>query len=313
MMRQPVTSAMSSAVGWRPRWNRRQAVAIAAVAAMVALACLEPRAATRSFVWKASSKQGGTIYLAGSVHLLTPAYYPLSPAFDKAFTASDLLVLEIDMAEMLAPQSQMTMLTRGMLPADGSLEKVVSAETYAAVSAKVAELGLPLSPLNRFKPWALALTLQALEWQKAGFDTDLGLDKHFFDLAVAARKPVQGLETLAYQISRFDEMSADGQDRLLAQTLKELETTKASFTTLADAWKSGDSGTVEDIVLQDLKSEPQMYQRLLVERNRAWLPKIEALFTRPAPAFVVVGAAHLVGADGLLQMLRSKGYTLEQL
>jgi uncharacterized protein YbaP (TraB family) len=167
--------------------------------------------------------------------------------------------------------------------------------------------------LNLFKPWALALTLQALEWQKAGFNADLGIDTHFYDMAKAAGKSTKGLETLEFQISRFDEMSMDLQERLLAETLKELETTQASFVKLADAWKSGDVGAVETIVLDDLKSEPAMYRRLLVERNQAWLPQIEALFSRPQPAFVVVGAAHLIGPDGLLQILRARGYKIDQL
>jgi uncharacterized protein YbaP (TraB family) len=67
------------------------------------------------------------------------------------------------------------------------------------------------------------------------------------------------------------------------------------------------------IVLKDLQSEPQLYQRLLVERNKNWMPKLEALFARRSRALVVVGAAHLVGPDGLLAMLRSKGYKVEQL
>ncbi len=264
-------------------------------------------------MWKATSKQGRVIYLAGSVHLLSAQYYPLSPAFETAFAASELLVEEVDMGEMLAPESQLMMLTRGMLPAGQSLDKIVSPATYAAVTAKVTALGLPMGPLNMFKPWALALTLQALEWQKAGFNADLGLDKHFYDMAKIAARPTQGLETLEFQIGRFNDMPMDLQERLLAETLKELETTQSSFTTLAEAWKAGDADGVEALVLRELKAEPEMYQRLLVERNRAWLPQVEALFKRPKPAFVVVGAAHLVGADGLLQMLRTRGYTIEQM
>ena len=137
-----------------------------------------------------------------------------------------------------------------------------------------------IEPMKQFKPWLLSLTLQGLEWQKAGFDADLGLDKHFYDRAVAENKRVQGLETLAFQLSRFDEMSMEMQDHLLSETLKELETTKSSFTRMADAWKSGDVDTIERLVLKDLKEEPQMYDRLLIERNRTWLPKIEALFGR---------------------------------
>ena len=182
-----------------------------------------------------------------------------------------------------------------------------------SVKAKVAELGLPLAPLQMFKPWALALTLQGLEWQKAGFDPELGLDKHFYDRAKKANLAVQGLETLAFQIGQFDGLSMPLQDRMLSETLKEMETTQDAVGELARAWKAGDAPAIEQIVLRDLKSEPQMYQRLLVDRNRTWLPKIELLFARPKPAFVVVGAAHLVGGDGLLQMLRAKGYTVTQL
>jgi uncharacterized protein YbaP (TraB family) len=247
------------------------------------------------------------------VHLLSKDYYPLSPALDAAFRECDLLVEELHFGQMAAVESQMMILMRGMLPAGQTLDKVVTPATFKLVSDRVKALGMPIEPLTRFKPWALALTLLGLEWQAAGFDAELGLDKHFYDQAVAAGKEIQGLETIEFQISRFDEMTMEEQDRLLASTMSELETEKAAVTTLADAWKAGDAPTVEKIVLQELKKEPRMYQRLLVERNNNWMPKIEALFSRRSRAFVVVGAAHLVGSDGLLSMLKAKGYTVEQL
>lgn len=265
----------------------------------------------RNFLWKATNARG-SVYLAGSIHMLTPDAYPLSPAFDSAFEQSDLLVEELDLGEMLAPESQMAMLTRGLLPAGQSLDTVVSADTLGLVTKQATTLGLPLEPLKRFKPWALALTLLGMTWQKAGFQADLGLDRHFYDRAVAARKPVKGLETVAFQISRFDDMPMPDQDRLLQQSLREIETETGSVATMAAAWKAGDTATIERIVLKDVKSDPLMYRRLIVERNQSWLPLIEAFATRPTPAFVVVGAAHLIGPDGLLAALRAKGYTLEQ-
>ena len=269
-------------------------------------------AATRSFLWRVSAGQN-VVYLVGSVHLLTKDYYPLSPALDAALTDSNLLVEEVDMGEMLAPDAQINTLRRGMLPADQSVDTVVSPATFALVNKTAADLGVPVEPLKRFKPWMLALTLLGLEWQKAGFDAELGLDKHFYDRAKTEGKPVQGLETLDYQIARFDEMPMSQQDHLLAESLTELDTETASVTSLADAWKAGDVPTVERIVLQDLKSDPDLYQRLLVDRNRNWFPKIDALFRRPGRTLVVVGAAHLVGPDGLIQMLQAKGYTVEQM
>jgi uncharacterized protein YbaP (TraB family) len=294
------------------RCHRRRAPhALALAVALATLLGFSPQAAGRSFLWRVTGARG-VIYLAGSVHLLTPEYYPLPAAFQEAFAASDLLVEELDMAEMLSSNAQMQMLAKGMLPAGQTLDRIVSRDTYLAVSKRFAALGIPLEPLKQFKPWMLALTLQGLEWQKAGFNADLGLDKYLFDMARTQGKPVRGLETLAFQISRFDEMPADLQDRMLAETVKEIEQTTTSFAKIADAWKSGDASTIEKIVLQDLKAEPDMYQRLLVQRNLMWLPQIEALFDRPKPTFVAVGAAHLVGSDGLLQALRAKGYALEQ-
>src|SRR5262249_49494993 len=152
--------------------------------------------------------------------------------------------------------------------------------------------------------------LEGLELHKAGFDPELGLDMHFYNLAKKLNKTVQGLETVEYQISRFDDMTFEQQDRLLAESLKEIDTEKAAVLKLTDAWKNGDAAAVERIVLSDLKADQFLYNRLLVERNRNWLPKIEAFFASKTHAFVVVGAAHLVGPDGLVTQLKAKGYTV---
>jgi uncharacterized protein len=295
------------------RRRLRLVVAVALAAASVAAsAAQQPRTAARSFMWKATTGQG-VVYLVGSVHMLTKDYYPLAPALESSFTDSDLLVEEVDLAEMLSPNTQFSLLARGMLPAGQTIETVVSPATLALVNARVGSLGMPLAALQQFKPWFLAMTLMAVEWQKAGFDAELGLDKHFYDRAVMDAKAVQGLETTDYQISRFDGMTKSQQDHFLAESLKDLDTETASVNKVAEAWKAGDAPTVERLVLQDLKDDPEMYQRLLVERNRNWLPKLVALFTRPGHAFVVVGAAHLVGPDGLLAMLKAKGIRVAQL
>jgi uncharacterized protein YbaP (TraB family) len=303
--------------GWRrasPRGPiiRRALLLALLVAGVCHLAERSSVAATRNFLWKASRGQS-VVYLVGSVHLLSKDYYPLNPALDAAFIESDLLVEEVDIGEMLSVDAQLQLLSRGLLPAGQSLDTVLSPATFELVSRRITALGMPVEPLKLFKPWALALTLLGLEWQKAGFDAQLGLDKHFYDRAITDGKRVQGLETIDFQISRFDEMTMADQDRMLASTLNELATQKASVTALADAWQAGDAATVEQIVLKDLRQEPVMYQRLLVDRNRAWLPAIEGLFSRPRRSFVVVGAAHLVGPDGLLAMLKAKGYSVEQL
>ena len=283
-----------------------------AVALTLAILATAQAAQARTFGWKATGK-GGTIYLVGSIHVMSPSFYPLNPALDAAFNDSDLLVEEVDLAEMVDPTTQMSMLTRGMLPSGQSLDTLLTPATLALVKKATGDLGSAGAALMRFKPWMLAIALQGRELMKAGFDPALGLDQHFYDEAKAGAKAVQGLETVDYQISRFDGMTLEQQDRMLAETLKELETETAAVGKLGDAWKGGDVAAIEKIALADLKSDPAMYQRLLVERNRNWMPRIEALFARRGRALVVVGAAHLVGPDGLIAMLKAKGYAVEQL
>jgi hypothetical protein len=124
---------------------------------------------------------------------------------------------------------------------------------------------------------------------------------------------VRGLETVDFQLSLFDDMTPAQQDMMLAGSLKDLDAERANLLSLTTAWKAGDVRTVERLVLDDVTDNPTMYRRLLVDRNRNWLPAIEALFARTGHAFVVVGAAHLVGPDGLIALLRAKGYTVTQL
>src|SRR5882672_5798225 len=149
--------------------TRLKPLAVSAVAlALAACWVVQTAGETHSFIWRTTNRQGA-VYLVGSVHLLTKDFYPLEAVLETAYKDSTLLVEEVDMGEMLGPDAQMTMLTRGMLPAGQSLDDVVTPATMALVTQRVAGLGLPLQPLKQFKPWMLALQLLGLEWLKAGF------------------------------------------------------------------------------------------------------------------------------------------------
>src|SRR5207302_1177799 len=146
------------------------------------------------------------------VHMLTESYYPLDPVIEQAFKDSDLLVEEVDLDELLSPDMQLSILMRSRLPGDQSLDTILKPDTLALLKNFTGDLGPAAGPLYGFKPWMLATIIEGLELEKAGFDPDLGLDKHFFDLAKGGGKAVKGLETSEYQISLFDQMPMDQQD-----------------------------------------------------------------------------------------------------
>jgi uncharacterized protein YbaP (TraB family) len=256
--------------------NNRLAARCSKLAAIaLAVACLAEleAAPARNFIWKAAGKQG-VVYLVGSVHLLTKDFYPLSPALEAAYKSSDLLVEEVDMGDMLEPGAQMQLLSRGLLSGDQSLDKVLSPATFALLSKKLAEVGAPVEALKRMKPWMIALTLEAMQWQKAGFDADLGLDKHFYDQAKQEGKEVQGLETIDYQISRFDEMPMHLQDHLLAETIKGIDTEQSNMTKLIEAWRAGDAAAGASA----LSAPPRRAeQELAAEARGALLPQASSL------------------------------------
>ncbi len=285
----------------------------AALVAIALVAVVTPtRAAGRVFGWKAVGKPG-IVYLVGSVHLLSKDFYPLNPTLEAAYKDSNLLAEEVDLGEMAQPDAQMSLLTKGMLPSGQTLDTVLTPSTKALLDKHLGSFGPMGEVAKRFKPWMAALTIESLAWVNAGFDPNLGLDKHFYDRAVADGKTVQGFETMAFQIGLFDDMPMDQQDRLLASMLKDIDTEQANMTKLIAAWRDGDAPTVERLVLADMKGEPAVYKRMLVDRNRNWMPKIDQLLARNGRSLVVVGAAHLVGPDGLVAMLKAKGYAIDQM
>jgi uncharacterized protein YbaP (TraB family) len=264
----------------------------------------------KSFLWKVQSGER-VLYLAGSVHALKADVYPLNPAFERAFEATDMLVEELDLSEgdmlALAPM----LLAKGVYQDGRTFDTVVSKDTLTRVAPRLTP-PMTLELIRPMKPWMVMLMLTALQVQQAGFDASLGLDKHFFDRAKAAGKAVVGLETAESQIDRFDTMPESLQEQLLRSALEELDTQNRELTAIVTAWQRGDAAALEKTLLAGFKQYPAAYQSLLVERNINWMPQMEKCLARSTPCLVVVGAAHLVGPDGLLALLQRKGYRVEQ-
>ena len=267
--------------------------------------------AGKSFLWKV---QAGTkvLYLAGSVHALGADAYPLSAAYENAFAAAGTLVEEIDLAEAEQLASAPMLLAKGIYTDGRTFEGVVSKETATRVASRLKDTGLPPEMIRMMKPWMVMLMITALEAQKAGLDAALGLDKYFFDKARAAGKPVVALETAESQIDRFDTMAESLQEQMLRSTLTELDAQRNSVASMISAWRRGDAATLEKMALSSFDGYRGAYTSLIVERNNNWMPQIEACLAKPTPCFVVVGAAHLIGPDGLLTLLKQKGYRIEQ-
>jgi uncharacterized protein YbaP (TraB family) len=265
----------------------------------------------RTFLWKVQSG-ASVMYLAGSVHALTADAYPLNPAYQRAFDASSALVEEIDLAEADPLSGGLGLLAKGIYQDGRTFSSAVSRQTVTLVQEKLKNTPLALDLIQPMKPWMVMLMIEALGSQDAGLDPELGLDKHFYNLATDGRKQVIGLETAESQIDRFDKMPEAMQEQMLRSELAEMDTEKSSLRSILTAWQTGDAAAIEKMLLASFTTNPAAYASLITERNRNWMPQLETCLRRSSPCFVIVGAAHLVGPQGLLAMLQQKGYRVEQ-
>ncbi len=262
-------------------------------------------------LWKIQSPHN-TIYLAGSIHVMQKEDYPLDQAFDRAFQHSSRVIFEVDLDGLSSPSAQMNMLQKGLYLNGESLLKVLPPESYATAKTGLAGLGQQIEDFHRMKPWMVATAVMALELQKLGFDSAYGVDRHFYEKAKAAGKDIQGLETVEFQLNLFDQLSPSTQEQFLLQTLEELKNLNTQVRDMLQAWKQGHAQQLETL-LAGMADYPELNQTLVLNRNQAWLPHMEQALQEKEPVFIVVGALHLLGKEGLVEALKAKGYRVEQL
>jgi hypothetical protein len=263
-------------------------------------------------VWSVRSGDN-VIYLGGTVHLLRPGDYPLPSEFEDAYQASSELYFETDIASMSDLSVQVQMLQQLTYGDDKSLSTVLSDEAYSALSAYTATAGLPIAMLDKFKPGLLISTLQILVFQSMGF-TPQGVDAFFHTRAVGDGKAEGQLETVQEQIGFIAAMGEGNESEFILLSLKDLAEIEDVMEDMIGAWRSGDAEGLAELFVEDMKVEaPALYDSLLLQRNLKWIPQIDSMLQDPDTEFVLVGAAHIVGENGLLDLLSQKGYEINQL
>ncbi len=263
-------------------------------------------------VWAVSSASN-TVYLGGTVHLLRPSDYPLPPEYEQAYQDSSHLVFETDISSMTDLSVQASMLQQLTYSDGRTLRSVLNEEAYTALSNYVASTGMPMMMLESFKPGLLISTLQIIEFQKMGF-TPQGVDSYFNTRAIGDGKTLGQLETVQEQIGFLAAMGEGSESEFILMSLEDIDETDEMMEKMIEAWRSGDSRGLSDLFIADMESEaPELYESLLLNRNLNWIPQIEDMLRDSDTEFVLVGAAHLVGNRGLLELLRDKGYQIRQL
>ena len=262
-------------------------------------------------LWKLEGKST-TVYLLGSVHVLRPENYPLPAVIENAYSNSSIVVFETDIAELESFASQAKLLSKAMLPEGETLANQLPPAVYASLSNHLTAAGLPALVFEHLKPGMAATMLDTLELQKLGLDPQHGLDMHFNALARKQSKETAALETVDFQIALITDISKEEGELMIKSTLEENTRVKSEINGLLKAWRTGDSEGLEKLLNEETQKAPALYKRLLTDRNRRWVPKIEEWLNGDKTAIVIVGAGHLVGKEGVVELLRAKGLKVTQ-
>lgn len=251
------------------------------------------------------------VYLAGSMHMLPPRAYPLPPAYERAYEATERLVLEADQAALERPQARNELLAAARYDT-GDLRTHVGDALYRHTRAVASDQGLSMRRLDGYRPWFVAMAIEMQSYRAAGFRPDLGLDGHFHGRALADGRPIQPLQAIDAHLAIVTEMPAALSRDQLAVTLDSADTLAQAPADIYAYWRTGDAAGLAASVAEQTKAYPALYDRLIYDRNEAWLPAIDRLLARPGNALVLVGAVHLVGPGGLVERLRASGYTVSR-
>ncbi len=265
-----------------------------------------------SSVWVAE-KDGKRIYLAGTIHLMREKDYPLPEVFEQAYRDSKKLVFELPPGSEGAGEVAQRMQRMGSYPANDTLGNHVAPGTLRQVLEWAEKKSVPTATLKGYRPWFISLVMASVEYQALGAVSERGLDTWFEKRAAKDGKQSAGLETVEYQLSLFSGLSDKLQEELLLQTLDEAVSMKKNFTELLAAWRGGDLAKLQEIMFRDADKFPELMEDFLNKRNQAWIVPIMQYLSDGGQVMVLVGAGHLGGKSGVLELLKSKGCTVRQL
>jgi hypothetical protein len=268
----------------------------------------------KSFLWEIKSEQGNS-YLFGSVHLLKKEHYPLKDVIEDSFDQSDVLVLEIDLSGENLVKAGLYMLGKGKYQEEETLKDNISEKTYQLLKDKAKTMKMDIEWLNKWKPWMAALHILERKLMQLGYNPMHGVDLYFLNKS-QGKKEIQGLETVELQVGLFENFSKEESEKFLLSTIMEADQLEKEMEKMITAWSTGDVEKMEKTMTETIQEYPELeafYKKLNDDRNVRMVEKIISMLKTDKKYFIVVGAAHMIGKNGLVQLLKNKGYKVKQL
>lgn len=312
-----IPASRTAITGEAERWLRLALLALAFALSVALGACSaagDDSAATRRDgsgpgpLFYEIAREDGTVrgWLFGTIHALPAGTRWRTPVIDRAATEADSLVVEV--ATLGDAAAARLFRDLGTTPGLPPLADRVPPEQRAALAALAERAGMSLARQQRTETWAAAMMLARVSAE--------GSPEHGVDRALLrdfAGRPVRELEGAAGQLGIFDRLPEEAQRALLAAVVAASDPAQSAPARLREAWLEGDAAALEAATQEGMMADPRLRAALLTERNRAWLEPIEAALQSPGRPLIAVGAAHVVGPEGLAALLMERGWRVTRL
>lgn len=269
------------------------------------------------FLWKCK-KGNQTIYLVGTIHVARPGFYPLPLEMQKALAESKILFVEADALQVSPEKITETLKRVGIYPPGDSLSEHLSDTTKDALNQYLEWSGESLSMYQPYKPWVVSQILTSAALRRAGYKSELGIDRHLLASAHDSGKKIIPLESVDSQLNLMGGFNKETQDKQLLGSILSLRDVKTQLEKIENSWKSGDADALAsscvDVTGKDQDKDLEAARvAILDKRNQSMLNDVKKNLPENSTTMVAVGAAHLVGEQGLLAKLKGENFSIEQL
>jgi len=256
-----------------------------------------------SLLWKIEGDSIQTSYIFGTIHLLPQEDFVLKDKVKSAFNKAEVVYLELDMDD---PSFMKDMMKYSMLEKGDELKSHMDSTEYVFLNQYMNKnIGVGLQQFNRFKPFSLTSMIMTtlIGEQPASYELT------FINMVKETEKELKGLETIESQIAVFDNISYDEQIDGIIKMLKSPEDTKKLYANMITLYKSEDITKLFESMNDYFDNDKEMIKRLLFDRNENWAQQIPQI-SKKQKVFYAVGAGHLGGDKGVIQLLKSAGFNV---
>ena len=262
-----------------------------------------------ALLWKIEGKDlQEASYLFGTIHMIAKEDFFLTDATKEMFKKTNQVTFEINMEEMNDMGAQLSLMMNAFMKNNTTLKDLLSEEDYDIVGKHFKEMGLPLMMLERIKPMFLSVFASGdMDMTGLGNGSMVSYEMKLMDMAKEQDKVIGGLETAEYQMSMFDSIPYTAQANMLVESIKAGDQGDDQFKNMVKLYKNQDLKAMGEMISSDAEGIANYEELLLKNRNRNWIPIMGKMMLEK-PTFFAVGAGHLAGEDGVINLLRKEGY-----